>query len=287
MIYLLITTSIDVVSELPEDYNFSDAKELCPETYENNEEEKSINSKQVAWEEQDTGLICRDVSEETSKKLCYVNYVGKGTDKRKNEYLTSIGNTLQIMKKYPQVKIIIVENNGNRNTYLDQFKNDGVDIVYTNSNFITSKTINIPGIVMHKGHKELFDIKEVIQKYNINDNDFLIKLTGRYYMINSSFIDTIVNNLSLDSGGILSKENQIYDAFIKFFNVCTRTFETYDCVLGLACMKVIHWKNLEYIEQISPEIILAKYVRKNCIVKEIIDLGMAFNHFDSYYTSYF
>lgn len=37
-----------------------------------------------------------------------LDYVGKGSDKRKNEYITSITETLNIMKKYPQIKIILV-----------------------------------------------------------------------------------------------------------------------------------------------------------------------------------
>lgn len=66
----------------------------------------------------------------------------------------------------------------------------------------------------------------------MNDNDYLIKLTGRYYMNNSIFIDTIIKNINK------------YDAFIKFFNVCTRQFENFDCVLGMVCMTINHWKNI-------------------------------------------
>lgn len=34
----------------------------------------------------------------------------------------------------------------------------------------------------NKGYKELQDILDCIVKYNINDSDFIVKMTGRYIL---------------------------------------------------------------------------------------------------------
>ena len=133
---------------------------------------------------------------------------------RKNTYLTSIKNTIALCPI--EIKPIIVENNGVRETYLDSLN---IPVHYTNSNII-----NYP----HKGYNELYDIKSVIEKFNINDDDFIIKLTGRYEVLNDTFFNCIIKNMN---------NNISCDAFIKFFNVCTKKYDKYDCVLGLFAIK--------------------------------------------------
>jgi hypothetical protein len=117
---------------------------------------------------------------------------------RQNRYIESIQQLLQLLENVEDVKPIVVENNGVRKTYLNDLN---CDICYTNNNNLT---------VMHKGEKELLDIKEVINKYNIHDDDFIIKLTGRYKLLNLNFINFVKNNVAN------------YDGFVKFFNVCTK-----------------------------------------------------------------
>ena len=75
---------------------------------------------------------------------------------------------------FQRVKPIIVENNGLRETYLDELS---CDVVYTTNNVSN---------FAHKGVNELLDIKEVINKYNIQDDDIVIKLTGRYKLLELS-----------------------------------------------------------------------------------------------------
>ena len=70
---------------------------------------------------------------------------------RQNRYIECIQQLLQIVENDSSIKVIVVENNGKRDTYFDQLK---CDVFYTNNN-----RINLP----HKGVNELLDIKEVIQ----------------------------------------------------------------------------------------------------------------------------
>ena len=158
---------------------------------------------------------------------------------RKNRYINSIKSSLEIISNDKTIKPIIVENNGHRQTYLDELK---CDVVYTNNNDLN---------VQHKGVNELLDIKQVINQYNIQDDDIIIKLTGRYKIVDSSFFNTVKDNLN------------VYDAFVKFFNVCALQYMWDDCVLGLFAIKCKYLKNFEYDCKRSPECEFADHVRKN------------------------
>ena len=172
---------------------------------------------------------------------------------RKQRYTDSINSVLSFVKDDPTIKVVIVENNGQRKTYLDDF---GCDVVYTNNN-----TQQFP----HKGVNELLDIKEVGRQYNIQNDDYIIKLTGRYRLLNCSFIDQVKR-------GANAKE-----AFVKFFNVCTLQYMFDDCVLGLFAVKAKYLKMFGYSCVRSPECEFADHVRKRVEpsnVAEIQDLGL-------------
>ena len=83
---------------------------------------------------------------------------------------------------------IIVENNGQRQTYLDNFiwNEKSVQVIYTNNNQHTFRS---------KGVNELMDIKEVIHRLGIHDTDMIIKLTGRYKVFSPIFFKYIINRL--------------------------------------------------------------------------------------------
>jgi len=87
---------------------------------------------------------------------------------KKIEFLLEPMGKKHLLKNDINIKPIIVENNGLRKTFLDDLN---CDICYTNNNFIDYK---------HKGENELLDIKEVINQYNIKDDNTIIKITGRY-----------------------------------------------------------------------------------------------------------
>lgn len=109
-------------------------------------------------------------------------------------------------------KIIIVENNGKRPTFLDNF---GVDVVYTNNNTHTNKGIN-----------ELRDVFDVVKAYSIQNDDFVVKMTGRYFIEQECpFFDEV--------------EKGIYDCVIRY--VCDR-----HAVTGLVGMKCCYLKTIEF-----------------------------------------
>jgi len=165
-------------------------------------------------------------------------YGYQAVNERKERYLYAIRETL---KQLPQeITPIIVENNGTRETYLD---NIGVKVLYTENNKQPFKS---------KGANELLDIKEVIGKCNIEDDDIVIKLTGRYRVLSPKFFKDVIEN-----------EN-IYDAFVKFFGSCTLKFELYDCILGCYAMRAKYIKLFNHYSidnYKSAEIALARYVR--------------------------
>jgi len=195
---------------------------------------------------------------------CINNRFGiQDSEHRKNRYIECIQSVLNIVKDDDSIKPIIVENNGVRSTFLDDFD---CDVVYTYNNNVA---------LYHKGMNELLDIKEVIQKYDIQDDDVIIKLTGRYKILSPVFFDVVKANC------------HTYDSFVKFFNVCTLQYMYDDCVLGLFAIKCKYLKPYECSEHIprSMECQFADYVRANVSnVMEIRDLGMECCFADSFET---
>ena len=167
---------------------------------------------------------------------------------RQNRYIESIQQLLQLINNDLDIKPIIVENNGLRKTYLN---NLNCDICYTNNNNLSFS---------HKGENELLDIKEVINRYKIQDDDIIIKLTGRYKLLNLNFINLVKNNI------------RNYDAFVKFFNVCTKKYMFDDCVLGLFSVKCKYIKYFNYAFIKSPECEFANYIRKNIIENKLMEV---------------
>ena len=177
---------------------------------------------------------------------CLNNRYGiKDFDNRKKRYIECIENAKLINKELNnKLKIIIVENNGSRNTFLDEL---GVDVLYTENNKLCFNNV-----ILHKGPNELMDIKAVINRYNINDNDMIIKLTGRYKLLSSSFFKLILEN------------NNKYDVFMKFFDVSSCIFKKDDCVMGLYGIRCIYLKKFKFnLPHRSPECNLAVFIRKN------------------------
>jgi len=167
---------------------------------------------------------------------------------RQNRYIECISHLLELINNNVNIKPIIVENNGLRQTFLDDFK---CDVCYTHNNIIN---------YCHKGENELLDIKEVINQYNIKDDDIIIKLTGRYKLLNLNFINFVENTINN------------YDAFVKFFNVCTLEYMFDDCVLGLFAIKCKYLKEFKYSFLRSAECEFADYIRKNINKNKLIEV---------------
>jgi hypothetical protein len=174
----------------------------------------------------------------------------KDFEHRKQRYIESIETALKLINKNI-IKPIIVENNGERETYLD---NLNCDIVYTNNNTINTH---------HKGVNELLDIQHVINKYNISDEDYIIKLTGRYKLLDNTFINILLENI------------YNFEAFIKFFNVATRKFHQNldDCVLVLFAIKCKYIKKFMYDCKLSPECEFAIMVKNTININKIYQIN--------------
>jgi hypothetical protein len=180
------------------------------------------------------------------------------TNDRISEYKESIKSLLTL--NLDKIKPIIIENNGKRETFLDEY---GIDVHYTENNRESFR---------HKGVNELMDIKSAISSYEIQDDDIIIKLTGRYTLLNDSFFKFIIKN-----------ENN-FDAFIKFYNVYDEKFMDDDCTLGLFAIRCKYLKSFEYDEESEiPERDFAKYViDSDCRICEIYRLGLHCKFSDTY-----
>lgn len=153
---------------------------------------------------------------------------------RKARYLECIQTALDLVKDDPMIKPIVVENNGARATYLDALP---CAVEYTDNNAQQ---------FWHKGVNELLDVQEVLRRYNVQDDDTVIKLTGRYKLLSNFFLTIVKDNT--------------HEAYLKFFNVCTLEFST-TCVLGLVAIKAKYLKGFEYTGQRSPECDFAQLAR--------------------------
>ena len=74
-----------------------------------------------------------------------------------------------------------------RETYLDNFyhNQEHLKVFYTENNKQQFKS---------KGANELLDIKEVIEKCGMKDDDIIIKLTGRYRILSPQFFNDVIEN---------------------------------------------------------------------------------------------
>ena len=138
---------------------------------------------------------------------------------RKSQYINGISKLIKILDN--QYEIIIVENNGKRSTFLDTF---GCKVFYTNNNFLTTP---------NRGRKELQDILDTIREFNIKDDDFIVKITGRYILHdNSEFINIV--------------KKDIYDCIIKYGPYFKPVnYKVDDCITGLIGMRCSYIKEIE------------------------------------------
>ena len=146
------------------------------------------------------------------------------------EYIIGIETILNISRHIPESRVIIIENNGKRPTFLDGYT--GCEIFYTKNNMIETK---------NKGIKELKDIKDCIEHYHIEENDFIVKLSGRYKIIDSSpFIESLKY---LDDVDCILRYGSFYrpsDTRVK------------DCITGLIGMRCKYVKQIEEPHENDP-----------------------------------
>jgi len=149
---------------------------------------------------------------------------------RESQYKRCIGRLLDLINIHfdrMSVKVVIVEGNGQRETYLDTFVSDLTSVVYTSNNLL--KLVN-------KGHTELLDIVECIHRCNVNNDEFIVKLTGRYYIEDESpLFNAIKSNLVTNQ----------YDCYIKYGSYQKTSSEPVrDCITGLIAMRTFFVKQI-------------------------------------------
>lgn len=177
---------------------------------------------------------------------------------RKLQYLCCINNIIKLFDNINNKKIIIVENNNNDNSYLDNF---GVDVLYTKNNLINYN---------NKGLKEYNDILECINKYNINDEDLIVKITGRYIVKKDS-------NFLKELTKISNDDNNNIECIIRYGNYDNIEKDNKDdCITGMICMKCKYVKTIQIKED---EIIEYEWAKASLNIKkenilELRDLGL-------------
>jgi hypothetical protein len=182
---------------------------------------------------------------------------------REQVYYNAISESISILSHLP-FEFYIVENNGQRQTMLDDIS--GAKVLYTNTNNITLSTTR-----GGKGMKEFQDIIHVADKYQFNDEDIVVKLTGRYTLqAPATFLESVI-----------ALEDK-YDAFIKWYNICSREYVYHDCILGLYALRYKYLKEFNFINMtrhVSMEHVFAMHIRDTVPeerITEIQHLGLYF-----------
>jgi hypothetical protein len=104
----------------------------------------------------------------------------------------------------------------------------GAEVYYTENN--SKQTSN-------KGTKELQDVFDCITKYNIQDTDFIVKMTGRYVLEDNSEFMNAVKDI----------HNTKYDCVIKYGPFWKPVdYKMDDCNTGLIGMSCFYVKQIEY-----------------------------------------
>ena len=185
-----------------------------------------------------------------------------GCKLRESQYVEGITKLHQVIRdlNIENSKIIVVENNGNRETLFDTLVLDiGAEVYYTENN--SKQTSN-------KGTKELQDVFDCIAKYNIQDTDFIVKMTGRYVLEDNSEFMNAVKNI----------HNTKYDCVIKYGPFWKPVdYKMDDCITGLIGMSCFYVKQIEYpYESECVEIRWAKatYLMDDAKIHMVNQLGL-------------
>ena len=181
---------------------------------------------------------------------------------REQVYYKTIRESLKTLADLP-IELYIVENSSKRRTLLDDIS--GVHLLYTDTNAIEYTGSNTDAQTGLKPMKEMMDILRVCDVFEFDEEDIVIKLTGRYGLQNPpTFLENLI------------KTQEKYDVFMKFFNICTMSHDVNDCVLGLFAIryKYLAEFNPRYmLEQNSAERLFAAFVREFVPRERILDVS--------------
>lgn len=126
---------------------------------------------------------------------------------RDEQYKNGISKLIELTKDMENIQIIIVENNGCNQKYLEDYNNEvNCTTFYTNNN----RNIETGNI----GIKELIDVIHCIRRFDIGDDDFIVKMNGRYVLNDDSeFITALKNTV------VKTKEVTVTDEAITYDNM--------------------------------------------------------------------
>lgn len=190
-------------------------------------------------------------------------------EERLKDYINGIPSILKHVLS--DEKVFITENTGNNSSFLDNY---GIYVHYTNS----QQTM----FHENQGKKEFTDIISCLNAKNIDDDDMVIKVTGRYIIETDFFPELVRRNVDKDV---------VYCPKNAFKDVPPHPFP--DCILGMIAMKAKHWRNLplELIpdNKTPTEWFIADYIVKNTHTRnrvecDKLDLSVKIGSSKSYWT---
>lgn len=151
------------------------------------------------------------------KESCLIK-IGYDYQIRVQDYIESFKSALKLSNKFDSIKIIETVSKEK----IDYLENSGIDVYY--STFDNS--------FINKGLNEMYHIKNFLDNNEIYADDMIVKLSGRYIIVND-------NILNLDSDFIAKFDGDIYDPF----NRGVHTF--YFAFKKSLFLEFINWLNIE------------------------------------------
>ena len=165
---------------------------------------------------------------------CLTGTFWSGEEKRVQEYITAILRLQECISDIPGVRIILVEGNGPRKTFLDDF---GIEILYTHHNKLH---------ISNYGLKEYLDIMSVIHHYQIPDDEMVVKITGRYVLEKDSHFIKVLKWTNRP------ENKDVFDCLIRYgrFERKNQDLEKRNinyCVSGLIGLRCKYFKQLDFL----------------------------------------
>ena len=168
--------------------------------------------------------------------------------KREERYIECVDIILK--EKLENERCIIIENNGLRPTCLDLFCKTypNVHVHYTKNQFLEHSC--------NKGRKELLDIQSACHSYNIPQNAFVIKITGRYKLIDNSFVRRIREQS--DKYDVFYRQGSMFKPYERFHE---RSKD--DCICGMIALRCHFFTTIMKVNEVQEFIPIEWLYAKN------------------------
>ena len=135
------------------------------------------------------------------EELC-LQTIGYSYEQRMYDYKNSFDSTLLLKDKFDSITIIETVSKEK----VDFLEESGISVYYSKfDNHFTNKGIN-----------EMFHIQDFLQKSNIDDNDLIIKLSGRYLIENASILSINNDIIAKYDGDIYPGDRGVHTFFFGF-----------------------------------------------------------------------